>query len=276
MEILKKHYEKVLLGVVLLGLAAGAVFMIMYIPSERAALEEKSSEIKNRPAQPLPPLELTNVTALIGRVGGTDCLDLANSNRVFNTMMWLRKGDDNSTLRKISSDSELGPKAIEVTKITPLYTIITFESVLPAAGSESGPRYDLTVEREAASKASQRTRKHSPGGLNTKTDTFYIREVKGSPENPSELLLEMIDTGERVAVSKEKPYKRVDGYMADFRYPPDKKVWTNQRVGAGGAGTPAIMIAGESYIVVAISKNEVVFSAKSNNKNTPRPYMASL
>ena len=36
--------------------------------------------------------------------------------------------------------------------------------------------------------------------------------------------------------------------------------------------TPAITIAGDPYIVVAISKNEVVFSAKSNNKRTPRPY----
>ena len=33
-----------------------------------------------------------------------------------------------------------------------------------------------------------------------------------------------------------------------------------------------ITIEGEAYIVVAISKNEVVFSAKSNNKKTPRPF----
>ena len=38
MDFLKKHYEKVLLGVVLLGLAAGAVFLILMIPNERAAL----------------------------------------------------------------------------------------------------------------------------------------------------------------------------------------------------------------------------------------------
>jgi hypothetical protein len=82
------------------------------------------------------------------------------------------------------------------------------------------------------------------------------------------------DTGDLLALSKEKPIRRVDGHMADFNYPPEPtKKWTNVRVGAGAPGTaPQIVIAGESYIVVAITKNEVVLSAKSNNKKTPRPY----
>jgi len=272
MDFLKKHYEKVLLGVVLLGLVVGAVFLILLIPSERAALEEKSRDIINRPAKELPPLELSKVEALIGRVGLTGYLDLANTNKVFNSMPWLRKGEDNNTLKKVALGNEIGPEAVEVTRITPLYTTITFEAVLTSSTPESGGRYDLIVEKEAALKSTQRTKKHTPASLNSKTDTFVIREVKGPPENPTELVIELIDTGERVALSKEKPYKRVDGYLADFKYPPDNKTWSNQRVGAGGPGTPAIMIAGEAYIVVAISKREVVFSAKSNNKKTPRPY----
>jgi len=217
-------------------------------------------------------LDLSQATALIGRAGGPDCLDLVNLNKVFNSVQWLRKGDDNNTLRKIAMGNEIGPEAIGVTKITPLYTTISFLGVLASPTPESAARYDFTVEKEAAAKPTQRTRKHVPASLNSKTDTFVIREVKGPAESPTELVLELIDTGERVVLSKDKPYKSADGYMADFKYPPDNKTWSNQRVGAGGAGTPAIMIAGESYIVVAISKNEVVFSAKSNNKKTPRPF----
>jgi hypothetical protein len=267
MDFLKKHYEKVLLGVVLLGLAAGAVFLILMIPSERAALRAKSDEIINRPAKPLPALDLSKSSALIERLAAVACLDLASTNKVFNPMQWLRKAD--GTLIKVSLGNEIGPDAVVVTKITPLYTTITFEAVLP---SDSGVRYDLTVEKEAASKAAQRTRKHLPAALNSKTDTFVIREVKGPADNPTELVIELTDTLERVALSKEKPFKRVDGYMADFKYPPDNKTWSNQRKDAGGPNTPAITIAGESYIVVAITKNEVVLSAKSNNKRTPRPY----
>jgi hypothetical protein len=267
MDFLKKHYEKVLLGLVLLGLAVGAVFLILMIPSERAALRAQSDEIINRPAKPLPALELNKAAGLIGRMSAADCLDLTSTNKVFNTMQWLRKPD--GSLIKVALGNEIGPEAVVVTKITPLYTTITFEGMLP---SDSGPRYDLTVEREAAAKSSQRTRRHFPATLNSKTGTFVIREVRGPADNPTELVLELTDTMERVTLSKEKPYKRVDGYMADFKYPPDNKTWTNQRKDAGGPYTPAINIAGEGYIVVAITKNEVVLSAKSNNKRTPRPY----
>lgn len=275
MEILKKHYEKVLLGVVLLGLAVGAVFLTMMIPIEREKLSAQSQEIINRPAKPLDALDLNKQSAAIERVGGQGCLDLSNSNKVFNPLPWKRKGDDNATLQKLGSSREIGPEAIEVTKLTPLYTTISFESVLVGPTAEGGARYDFTVEKAAAAKTSQRTRKHTPASLSGKTDTFVLREVKGPAESPTELVIELIDTGERVPLAKDKPFKRVDGYEADFKYPPDNKSWTKQRVGAGGPGTPAIMIDGESYIVVAIAKNEVVFSAKSNNKKTPRPFQTA-
>jgi hypothetical protein len=64
----------------------------------------------------------------------------------------------------------------------------------------------------------------------------------------------------------------VDGYTADLKYDPETRRWLNLRVGAGGPGTPAISVEGESYIVVAINENEVVLSAKSNNKKTSLPY----
>ncbi len=273
MDFLKKHYEKVLLGVVLLGLVVGAVFLILMIPSERAALLAKSDAIIKKPATPLPALDLSKAATLIGRAGDYRCLDLANTNKVFNPVQWLRKGDDNSTLKKIAFGNEIGIEAVEVSRITPLHTTITFEAVLSPPTAEGPGRYDLVVEKEAATRSSQRTRRHTPASLNTKTETFVIREIKGPPENPTELVIELVDSGERVAVSKEKPFRRVDAYVADFKYAPDNKSWNNQRVGAGGPGTPGIMIAGESYILVAINHNEVVFSAKSNQKKTPRPYV---
>ena len=39
-----------------------------------------------------------------------------------------------------------------------------------------------------------------------------IREVKGPADNPTELIIEMNDTGEHLRLSKEKPIRRVDGY----------------------------------------------------------------
>ncbi len=268
MDFLKKHYEKVVLGVVLLGLATGAVFLILMIPAERRALQEKSDEIIKRPAKPLADLDLTKAKALVARAAAGNCIDLTTTNKVFNSMPWQRRAD--GSLLKIELGNEVGPGAVVVTDISPLYTVVSFAS---AVSSDSGVRYDIAVEKQAAAKSSQRTPKHTYATLNNKTDTFVIREVKGPAENPTELVLEFTDTGDQFSIAKDKPFKRVDGFMADFKYPPDNKTWKDQRVGAGGPGTPAIQIAGESYIVVAISKNEVVLSAKSNNKKTPRPFL---
>jgi hypothetical protein len=269
MEFLKKHYEKVLLGVVLLGLAVGAVFLILMIPAERAAQREVVDSIVRRKAKELPPLDLARQTALSTRSVGWDCLDLSATNKVFNSLQWQRKSD--GSLFKIVTGNEVGPDAVVVTKITPLYTTIKLDSVSMSA--DGAPRYSIIVEREGAQKVTDRRPRQTFASLNAKTETFVLREVKGPAENPGELILEMNDTGDLLPLSKEKPIRRVDGYMADFHYPPEpNKKWTGVRVGTGAPGTSQIFIAGESYIVVAITKNEVVLSARSNNKKTPRPF----
>jgi hypothetical protein len=54
--------------------------------------------------------------------------------------------------------------------------------------------------------------------------------------------------------------------MADMKYDPEKKVWRNQRIGS------TLSLNGEDYNLVAISTNEVVLSAKSNQKKWTIPY----
>ena len=66
--------------------------------------------------------------------------------------------------------------------------------------------------------------------------------------------------GSGVTVTKDQPFRRVDGYMVDLKYAPESKVWTTRRVGA------ALSFNGEDYNIVAITENEVVLSAKSNQK----------
>lgn len=269
MDFIKKNYEKVLLGVVLLGLVVGAVLLLLMIPRERQALLEKADEIIKRPAKPLPDLEVSRPLALMQRGGGPGCLDLTTTNKVFNPVQWQRKPD--GSVIKVAVGNEIGPEAVLVTKITPLYLTIILDSVENIGGTLY---YVIVVQNEAAPKPADRGRKRFSAIPNVKKDVFVIREVRGPVDNPAEpeLVLELVDGGERITLPKANPFRRVAGYMADFRYPPENKTWPNQRVGAGLPGTPPILIAGEAYNVVAITKNEVVLSARSNNKKTPRPY----
>jgi ribosome maturation factor RimP len=87
--------------------------------------------------------------------------------------------------------------------------------------------------------------------------------VNGPPENPTDLVLELADSGEEAVISKDKPFKRVDGYTVDLKYDLEKKTWNNQRVNS------ALRFGNEDYIIVAITKNEIVVLAKSNQKKTP-------
>lgn len=267
MDFLKKHYEKVLLGVVLLGLAVSAAFLPLMIAGERASLRAKADEIINRPVKPLPPLDLSKPERLMQRMQTSLTLDFATSNRLFNPVRWQKKADGTPIK---AQKGNVGVEAIVVTKTSPLYLIITLESI---STTDAGARYVIGVEREAVPNVAQRKKRSYGATLNNKNEVFVLREVKGPPDNPTELALELNDTGERVTLKKDIPFKRVDGYTADLKYEPEKKTWTALRVGV--PARPPIIVAGEEYIIVAITRNEVVLSAKSNNKKTSIPYAPS-
>ncbi len=253
MDLLKKHYEKIVLGGVLLVLMAGAAMLPMMINRERAELNTAAEEIINRPAKALDPLDLSTNEVHIKQLKTGYGLDLSSTNKVFNPAQWQEAPDGHLT--KMTTGRELGVDAVIVTKQTPLYLIITFDSV-----REGGTNYVIRVERQASSNVSLRRSKIyyvAPGGKN---DAFILREVKGPAENPTELVLELNDSQEPVVVTKEKPYRREDGYMVDLKYEPEKRTWTDQRVDS------KIKIGTETYKIVAIQKSEIVFSAESNQK----------
>ena len=260
MDFLKKHYEKVLLGVVLVGLAVGAALLPWMISKERDLERAKADEIINRPIKALRPLDLSRATNLMARAATPMTLDFSTDHKLFNPVLWRKTPD--GTWKKIARGNEIGIEAMVFTKFTPLYTIITLDSVMM---SDIGARYVIGVDQEASPKPSQRGKKQTTAVLNEKKEIFALREVKGPADNPAELVLELNDSGERAALSKGKPIKRVDGYMADLKYPPENRSWVTQRVGA------RIRIANEDYILVVIATNEVVFSAPSGRK-TSRPY----
>lgn len=251
MDFIKKHYEKVLLGVVLL-LATGAVAALPFlISNEKAALEEQRTTILKRPVKPLTNLDLTISETVVKNLEMPLGADFALPHNVFNPVQW-QKGADGRLL-KLAKGNEIGPEAAVVTKTTPLYLVLSLDSVGPSTtGVPSG--YLIGIEKQASTAANARRKRQTFAALNSKKDDFTLREVKGPPENPTELIVELADTGERVALSKEKPFKRVDGYLADVRYDPEKKNYTNRRV------DDSLVFAGETYKIVAITQNEVVVS----------------
>jgi hypothetical protein len=258
MDLLKKHYEKILFSAVLLGLLGALIFLPFMINGDREKLEQSSSVLITPRVEPLPPLNLTEQSNAIQQIESPHRFDFETTNRLFNPVEWQRAV--NGML--IKAATSVGPQAAVVTKITPLYFILTLDGV----ETNFGDRYIIGVERQSALVPWQRAERQHYASLGERNDTFTITGVNGPPGDPTQLVLRLTDSGAIATLAKGKPFQRVDAYMADLKYAPEGKSWDDQRVGDD------LKFAGDDYIIVAINQSEVVLSAQSNQKRTTLTY----
>ena len=261
MDFLKKHYEKVLLGAVLLGLAVAVAFLPFKIADEKQRLEDMRNTLINPKVGPLTNLDLSLPDQALKQVAATTVVDFGPPNRLFNPMPWQKAAD--GRLIKVDA-ANIGPNAVTVVKMVPLYLKLTLNDVTM---TDAGARCKIGIENETALNLKDR-KKEKYCKLGDKNETFLLREIRPSPTNLT-VFLELNDTGQRVEVGTNQPFRRVEGYMVDLKYTPENKAWPGRRVGA------SLSFNGEDYNIVAITENEVVLSAKSNQKKWTIKYSAS-
>jgi hypothetical protein len=256
MEFLKKNYEKVLLAVVLLGGAIAACLLPFIISSKRAALDNLINITVPHPKD-LPKLDMTLEDAAMQREQAPFTLDFTSKHNLFNPVTW-KKTADGRLIKEVTGNEE-GAAALEVTNIKPLYLEIKLNS--PSAGG-----YLLNIERQGAPREDLR-HKSSFISKEHNTDLLTLLEIKGPPEKPTALIFEWNESGDMkgdtIAVGPDKPFRKIEAYSADLKYPPENnKIWTDRRVGF------RFNIANAYYKIVAISPTNVVVLAESNNKKT--------
>jgi hypothetical protein len=97
-----------------------------------------------------------------------------------------------------------------------------------------------------------------------KPDLFVVRGIKGAENDPSEINLEITQTGEtNVWVSTNAPYKRVDSYMADLRYDPDPLISLNKK-----RVNDEFKLDNVPYKIVEITNNAVRVQSERTTKVT--------
>ena len=179
MDFLKKNYEKLLLGVVLLGLAVAVGFLPFLISSQRRALQEQEDSVRPANVKALTNLDLTIAEAALKRVSTPALIDFGPPNRLFNPMPWQKAADG----RPIPV-AKIGPTALMVTNITPLYLRLSLDSVNVDASSNT--TYIIGVEKPAPTGAAK-TKMQVSCTLNPLTKnaakTFSMVEVKGTSFN---------------------------------------------------------------------------------------------
>jgi hypothetical protein len=259
MDFIKKHYEKILLCLVLLGLVGALVMMGFIIEADKEKFSETTAPFFTTP-KPLPELDFTRQTNVLERLQVPLDLDFSTTNKLFNPVQWQK--DVNGNLIKIQTGHEIGADAAVVTKITPLYFIISLDSV---ETNELGARYAISVQRQAAMYPAARRPQRHFASVGDKNQVFTLVSITGAPENPDQLTLKL-SNGDPAVVSKDKPFQRVDGYSADLKYDLEGQKWQGRRVGAD------LKFAGDDYNIVAIHQNEVILSEQSNQKRTTLQY----
>jgi hypothetical protein len=254
MDFLKKHYEKVVLGVVLVGLAVAAGFLPFIVASQKAGID-----VATRPpgkVDPISNLDLTLPEQSYQRAVAPAVIDFGPPNHLFNPMPWIKTPGGHLILGE-----KVGPNRLVATNITPLYLKLSLESVnvLPTSTN-----YLIGIENQAAAQVPQRRKRTTLCTMIplTKNETFVMVEVKGKPEEPTAIVVHLNDWGTNVVILKDTPFMGVAGFMADLSYDLEKKVWNRQREN----GPTPLVFNGEGYNIVAIRQDEVVLSAISNQK----------
>ena len=255
-EVFRNHYEKIVLTMVLVGLALAVLFVYQAGQREEEAIATSLEEIFVRKPRPVDPIDLTNAVGMLQRHQTPLQVSLSAGHNFANPVKWKRRPD--GTLLKIADDKVVGWDKMFITRISPLNFTITLDKV-PSPGG-----YFLGLTRESAEHPVYRKKRSIFSKLN-ETNKFLdklvvLREIKGPLEKPDELVIEFADTNEKFTIGPEKPFERIEGYEADLKHELTSQSFTNLRVGS------MIKFLSDDYTIAAITENEVIASAVANEK----------
>lgn len=270
MEYLKKHYEKILLSVVLLALAAAAGYLIYEVSNTREELRKKEDTIIQGTPKKLKPLDAAKYQKLLELGKSVEMVDLAKPHHVFNPVTWIRK--PTGEIVKIQSGNEIGLRAVVVTKITALNLILDLE----VRGTADRPTFSVGVTREHTLVAQNRKRQARTATPNNKVTveaglSYVLKEVKGTyPDNELVIDLTTADETQTISLTKAKPFQKVMVYTCDLRYPPD-----NVNYPPGRREGDKVVVAGEEASVFSIKPNEVTLQAGTSQQRVTLPYRSA-
>ena len=251
--LLKRHYEKVLLAFALIGLIGTVVLLNQKKNEEAELLGRYTGGIPKRSGKPVPLVDISAMEAVLRRATNPPAINLVPPHNLLNPVKWQQRPD--GTKVKVETGKEVGPEAMEVVKVTPLKLIITLDQ-------QSGSGVNMSVFPETNRLVRQKIQSflatNLPSDRVHRTRFFTMKELRLTPEGPV-TDIELAD-GTKATVTTNKPFERIEGYKADLKYTPENRNLNDMRLG------DRLTLAGEDYNIVAINPNEVVVSARSNDR----------
>ena len=264
LNMLKKHYEKIVLVVVLLTVAGASLLLTLRAGDERQKLADQLQQKVAGNKKPFKPADLTTSIAALERLSAPIEVNLAGEHKTFNPNTWVRKAG--GSIMPVKDSGGTGARGLILTGTHPLDLSITFVAV---AGTGDPYRYQFNVLRDHEKQAAKR--RPSTVSLNegSKNDLFVLREIHGPKENPTEAVIELLDGGDRATLVKDKPFTKGLAFAADLRYEVENKMINGKRA------DETVVLSGVAYKIVAIDKDAIIVQApnkvRTTVKLTPAP-----
>ncbi len=262
MQFIKKHYEKVILSIVLAGLALAAAALPLQVSQVQSFLDETVSGVVHEKPKRFEPINLTTNQALLAKLDNPPPIKLSGIHNLFNPVPW-KKTPDGQWIKE-QTGKELGAGALQVLAVHPLHFEITFEGANPPAekakpGEKEKPILRFTVLNESEAGGGRKRPRYAK--LGDQNELFRVLEARPE-DNPKEVVLEL--NHEKITLSDTKPtFSQVVGYAADLKYPP-----RNTTLHVRRGEVIRLPDDPENYKIVAITTNAVVLSASSTKKPT--------
>jgi hypothetical protein len=263
MEFLKKHYEKLILIIVLLGLAVVGATLPMQVNKEKESEENRQRSLIGAKPTEFPPVDLSTNKAILDKVKTPIKFDIAGKHNLFNPVPWIEK--QNGEMVKFQGGN-IGITSMEISAVNPLDMIVSFDEVLPSsgAGGTNEYKYQVTVLREGAVRDPKSSRAMYKGltapGIGT------LKDIVGPLENPTALVVTLPDRTD-VTITREKPFRKRIGYSADLHTDVTTPPYTRKGIKVGDE----IRLGTEAYRVSAIDTNAIVFRDLRNQKQFTKP-----
>ncbi|MBE7500977.1 MAG: hypothetical protein HS113_11835 [Verrucomicrobiales bacterium] len=260
MELLKNHYEKVILGVVLLLLAVVAGYLPFEVANVRSRLDEGTSGIERGRVDPIPDLSLSTNEIVVARLNREIRFGFGTGvHGLFNPA---------GTWRKLPSGEVVPPppagiEGLLVTKISPLMLQIDYQGLSTGGGSQQ--RYRFYIKDESSTNRALERGRIVIQGPGARPEGFLIKEIIGPKEDPEQFRLELTDSRQVVTVTKEQGHSEVAGYAADLRHERETRSFPRQKKGS------KITVGGTTYNIVAVSETDVTIEDDKTKRRTVVP-----
>ncbi len=276
MGFLKRHYEKIILSIVLLGLAGAAGYLTIKVNKVKSELKSEREQVASGGATQSYDLAST-LEQKLTIVSNPPPVQIDGEHRLFNPVLW--KETAGGKRFPVREGNEAGVGALKASNVKPLFFTIAFDK--PVGSNPERMRYSFKFHQQDVVDKRGRTPRPSSkyAGIDGKlgewpfgeqTVNMYLKSTEGDPLSPTAFIIGMRDAdnqdmADTITLAADTPYEEVRSRLVDLNYAAAGVNFEAKRVG------DQISVDGEAYNIVAISETLVVVSAVRNNKRYEIP-----